>query len=314
MTNLSSSFKNDPNLDSFQPLGFDFPSFHQETSEFAEKSMNFDDFIFSDAHLSLNCCSSLENQCSSEERSLYFIQPNLIKEDKINKSIEKIVKPVFLTKKTKGRGKNNNKKQIRKRKTHVKYAFDNVLTKIQVHFLNFLVDFANDALKHIIKDRKYYFRKLNYNFKRNIKYNHFNELKTLKIKEILSQDISNKYKLTSKETNKEIILRVTTFSNWLKAFFDIDYLKAFNIYYNKLKPLKKVIFQGIEINLSSQTKSFNNLLKNNKEMKDIIITAVQDVYFNGNKNLTEKFSVEKYTEEKKNNYMNLNTDLNQKIH
>lgn len=314
MQHLSSSFKNDLNLDSFQPPGFDFPSFHQETSEFAEKSMNFDDFIFFDSHLSLNCCSSLENQCSSEERSLYFIHPNLIKEDKINKSIEKIVKPVFLTKKTKGRGKNNNKKQIRKRKTHVKYAFDNVLTKIQVHFLNFLVDFANDALKHTIKDRKYYFRKLNYNFKRNIKYNHFNELKTLKIKEILSQDISNKYKLTPKETNKEIILRVTIFSNWLKAFFDIDYLKAFSIYYNKLKPLKKVIFQGIEINLSSQTKSFNNLLKNNKEMKDIIITAVQDVYFNGNKNLTEKFSVEKYTEEKKNNYMNLNNDLNQKVH
>jgi len=311
MLHLSSSFKNDPNLDSFQPLAFDFPSFHQETSEFAEKSMNFEDLIFFDAHLSLNCCSSLENQCSSEERSLYFIQPNLIKEDKINKSIEKIVKPVFLTKK---RGKNNNKKQIRKRKTHLKYAFDNVLVKIQVHFLNFLVDFANDALKHIIKDRKYYFCKLNYNFKRNIKYNHFNELKKLKIKEILSQDISNKYKLTSKETNKEIISHVTTFSNWLKAFFDIDYLKAFNIYYNKLKPLKKVIFQGIEINLSSQTKSFNNLLKNNKEMKDIIITAVQDVYFNGNKNLTEKFSVEKYTEEKKNNYMNLNNDLNQKVH
>ena len=273
--------------------------------------MNFDDLIFFDSHLPLNCCSSLENQCSSEERSLYFIQPNLIKEDKINKSIEKIVKPVFLTKK---RGKNTNKKQIRKRKTHVKYALDNVLVKIQVHFLNFLVDFANDALKHTIKDRKYYFLKLNYNFKRNIKYNHFNELKKLKIKEILSQDISNKYKLNSKETNKEIISHVTTFSNWLKAFFDIDYLKAFSIYYNKLKPLKKVIFQGIEINLSSQTKSFNNLLKNNKEMKDIIITAVQDVYFNGNKNLTEKFSVEKYTEEKKSNYMNLNNDLNQKVH
>ena len=182
MLHLSSSFKNDPNLDSFQPPAFDFPSFHQETSEFAEKSMNFDDLIFFDSHLPLNCCSSLENQCSSEERSLYFIQPNLIKEDKINKSIEKIVKPVFLTKK---RGKNTNKKQIRKRKTHVKYALDNVLVKIQVHFLNFLVDFANDALKHIIKDRKYYFRKLNYNFKRNIKYNHFNELKTLKIKKIL---------------------------------------------------------------------------------------------------------------------------------
>ncbi len=49
-------------------------------------------------------------------------------------------------------------------------------------------------------------------------------------------------------------------------------------------------------------------------MKDIIITTVQDVYFNGNKNLTEKFSVEKYTEEKKSNYMNLNNDLNQKVH
>ena len=41
-------------------------------------------------------------------------------------------------------------------------AFDNILTKIQIHFINFVTDFVNDALKLIIKKQKQYFRKINY--------------------------------------------------------------------------------------------------------------------------------------------------------
>jgi hypothetical protein len=38
----------------------------------------------------------------------------------------------------------------RKRKNHSKSDFDNIITKIQVHFLNFFISFANDAVKCIL--------------------------------------------------------------------------------------------------------------------------------------------------------------------
>ena len=79
------------------------------------------------------------------------------------------------------------------------------------------------------------------------------------------------------------------------------YLKLFSIYYNKLKPLKKVTFKDKVIYLSSNTKSFYYLLKKNKEIKDIIISTAKDAYFNGQDDYTDKFIVTKIDEDIKEN-------------
>lgn len=201
---------------------------------------------------------------------------------------------LFKIEKNKKRGR----KSMKKKKFHLKSDFDNVLTKIQIHFLNFLINISNDVLKATLTDNNLHFKHINYNFKKQITYEHIKYLKTVPIKVLLEKDISSKYRKYSKDFNSKILQQVIPSSKWLEEFFNMKYLSLFRIYYNNCKPLKQINFNGKNINLSLNTKSFYNLLKKNriKLMRAKIISTAQDAYFDGYKNMDAKFHVIK-TEE-----------------
>ena len=76
---------------------------------------------------------------------------------------------------------------------HRSDSFDNLLRKIQVHFLNFLIDFCNDALKTEYENSDYTFKQIKYyKVKEEIKYSYLKNLKHCSIKDILNFDISSK--------------------------------------------------------------------------------------------------------------------------
>ena len=201
---------------------------------------------------------------------------------------------LFKIEKNKKRGR----KSMKKKKFHLKSDFDNVLTKIQIHFLNFLINISNDVLKATLTKNNLHFKHINYNFKKKITYEHIKYLKTVPIKVLLEKDISSKYRKYSKDFNSKILQQVIPSSKWLEEFFNMKYLSLFRIYYNNCKPLKQINFNGKNINLSLNTKSFFNLLKKNriKLMRAKIISTAQDAYFDGYKNMDAKFHVIK-TEE-----------------
>ena len=201
---------------------------------------------------------------------------------------------LFKIEKNKKRGRKSRKKK----KFHLKSDFDNVLTKIQIHFLNFLINVSNDVLKATLTKNNLHFKHINYNFKKKITYEHIKYLKTVPIKVLLEKDISSKYRKYSKDFNSKILQQVIPSSKWLEEFFNMKYLSLFRIYYNNCKPLKQINFNGKNINLSLNTKSFFNLLKKNriKLMRAKIISTAQDAYFDGYKNMDAKFHVIK-TEE-----------------
>ena len=201
---------------------------------------------------------------------------------------------LFKIEKNKKRGR----KSMKKKKFHLKSDFDNVLTKIQIHFLNFLINVSNDVLKATLTKNNLHFKHINYNFKKQITYEHIKYLKTVPIKVLLEKDISSKYRKYSKDFNSKILQQVIPSSKWLEEFFNMKYLSLFRIYYNNCKPLKQINFNGKNINLSLNTKSFFNLLKKNriKLMRTKIISTAQDAYFDGYKNMDAKFHVIK-TEE-----------------
>ena len=201
---------------------------------------------------------------------------------------------LFKIEKNKKRGRKSRKKK----KFHLKSDFDNVLTKIQIHFLNFLINISNDVLKATLTKNNLHFKHINYNFKKQITYEHIKYLKTVPIKVLLEKDISSKYRKYSKDFNSKILQQVIPSSKWLEEFFNMKYLSLFRIYYNNCKPLKQINFNGKNINLSLNTKSFFNLLKKNriKLMRAKIISTAQDAYFDGYKNMDAKFHVIK-TEE-----------------
>ena len=173
-----------------------------------------------------------------------------------------------------------------KKKTHGKCDFDNLERKIQVHFLNFLINFCNDALKLEFgyTSNKFSFKKINYSDKTTINYKQTSYLKNLKIKDILNFKISNKYSKSDESANKDLLKRVTGTSIWLDKIFEMKYLQLFNYYYNECEPLNKIFIENKDISLSSKTKSFFCLLEKNIDLKNELINTVKNIYFNGNNN------------------------------
>ena len=87
---------------------------------------------------------------------------------------------------------NNKKKQKR---THNASDYDNILRKIQVHFLTFVVNFINEILSNINPENKELrFQNLSYDIKKNVKHSYVEELKNSKLGEILPQKASSKFK------------------------------------------------------------------------------------------------------------------------
>ena len=61
--------------------------------------------------------------------------------------------------------------------------------------------------------------------------------------------------------------------------FSMNYLEMFKYYYNDEKPLKKLVFEGKEIVLSSKTKSFSYFLDKYANLTEKIIDTTKIVYF-----------------------------------
>ena len=148
-----------------------------------------------------------------------------------------------------------------KKKRHSSNAKDNILSKIHIHFLNFLVNFANDAIKTTItvnEKKKFEFKYIDHRIKKQISRIHLKNFITKQIKDILQLRISNKYRKFSKDKdyNQNIYNEVIAKSYWLKKLFDMNYLDAFKLYYNNCKPLASFEFEGKVVNFSEETESF----------------------------------------------------------
>ena len=215
-----------------------------------------------------------ENLIASSYNEPYLaLEPeNDVLKDKI---ITKIGK--FQIEKKKDRGKQS--KLSRKRK-HEKTSLDNLLTKVQVHFFSFIIDISNDALftEFNIKNNDN-FKEIDYRFKRKINYSSFEIYKNGSIKNILKLEISPKYKNYCKDHNEKLLNKVISLSNWLNHFFNMNYLKLFDYYYNNQKPLNKFCFEGKEIKLSKNIKTFSNLLEKNSDNKHELIQIVKEIYY-----------------------------------
>ena len=142
---------------------------------------------------------------------------------------------------------------------------DNIRTKIQVHFLNFIVDFFNDIINDLLNKKKY-FPKFAYSTKNNVKYEYTEQLKQSVIKDIFEKlQISRKYKKNVTPNMKQK-LSILTKNESLDDLLKINYLMFFLIYYNNNKPLYEVKINEKTIKLSNQTKSCYFLI--NKYKKD----------------------------------------------
>ena len=212
------------------------------------------------------------------------------------KKIEFIIKKLLKEKRGRKVKQHKNNEYINKtnnKRKHISKDFDNLQTKIQVNFITFIVDISNDALlaEFGIKNKKYNFKDISYDIKKKVSFKFCDKLKNSIIKDILSEEISPKYKICDdKNINMKILNEVCEKSKWLNEFFNMKYLKLFEIYYNNKKPLKSFIFNHKNIVLSSKTKSFFDLLLKNKDDETELIETANSVYFYGYNRLIGKGS------------------------
>lgn len=207
-------------------------------------------------------------------------------------------KKLFKTKELKKRGKQKEQKSFLGKK-HSREDFDNILTKIQVNFITFLINIANDValtefdsvyLKNLVKDTfkiksptEFVFKHIGYKTKKQINYQYIMKIIQNPIKDLIILDISPKYASLKScpKYNKILYEKLAEKSEWFSEFFDMKFIDAFvEYYYNMKKALNKIEFKGKTIDISADTKSFYYLLKENENLSESMINVANNVYLN----------------------------------
>ena len=221
---------------------------------------------------------------SNENKSTFNTTKSISQEKLIFETFEenKTKKISFRTILHRKRGRKIIKKQEKsnKRRIHGSSDFDNVQRKIQVHFINFLIRLANDAIKTFLgKNSKYIFKDIKYELKKVVSHKYIEHLKQCKFSDIIQMEVSQKIKSYEDYSNKETYLEICKISPELKELFEKKYIYIFQKLYLGLKKNQNIIdFDGLKISLSPYTKGFPTLLKKNEFGKEKFDNVIQDVY------------------------------------
>ena len=213
----------------------------------------------------------------------------LIKEVKPLQEKEKPKNGPFNIKTYKKRGRkksviNDNNEKKTKRKIHCKNDDDNILIKIQVHFLTFVIKITNDIIKQYLKENKSNFLPIDYKYKKNITLDYITELKSKSIKDILQNKPSPKCRNYKEDYNihnyKNLLEKIKQDKtlNWINDFFNLKYLELFDLYYTNDKK-KYFVFKNNIINLSNKTESFCDLIEKNQNAKERFKKIISEKYF-----------------------------------
>ena len=179
---------------------------------------------------------------------------------KINVSSPSLNESTLLTKKRRGRQTTN-----KNGKAHDKNSTDNLLRKIQVHYMTFIICFINEILNQLNYQQT--FLKLDYEYKKNVSKKFSDLLKNKNLSDIICNKISNKYKKEDINKNKIIYEQIKD-DLIFKNLFKENYLEFFkNIYYksvNKINLIKYGLNKEI-ILPKNKVKMFKDLIEEKTE-------------------------------------------------
>ena len=165
-----------------------------------------------------------------------------------------------------------------KRKFSRKYDKDDIIRKIKVNYIKFIIDLLNQILfikKRLTKNNKYFnlkFYYLDYEYSKNIKKDCLDNLVNLTIENVIISNISGKYKNIKSNSNEETCKIIKQEKELKEIAIILDQKFPFffeKLYVEKKKSkcnLKELGLMDLEIDLS-KIQLFEDLLSKNKENK-----------------------------------------------
>ena len=164
------------------------------------------------------------------------------------------------------------------KKIHDRNEKDNIITKIQIHYRNFLISFINEVIQKVIFEdcyiskrfdkilnlKEYLFNKIDHHFKSNTKREDMQFAESLKIKELISPSVALCKKYNIENKNKYIMEKIEALNNpILNQLLNNKYLVFFDLYYNGKRNINiKEGLYSIDLELSHKIKLFNDLIGN----------------------------------------------------
>lgn len=203
------------------------------------------------------------NQTNFQSKKTEEIKENKFKKSLFNSYIDsqkiKNKNNHFLSKKR--------RKQDSNKRIHSAGDDDNILRKIQVHFLSFIINYTNDVISTFFKDKSIpRFKNLDYKIKKTVNHRFVENLKSQKIGDILQLKVSPKMKINDETVNKNIYNIVWEKCPSIHDYLRQNYLSLFKQYYYNNNKIFEV--NGTVIKLSVKTKTFTDLIIKNFQYKE----------------------------------------------
>jgi hypothetical protein len=282
--NMTDSYSFDFNIENY----LDLDEKENDTDIVKEKYLNKKDDYFSSVPMNDNS-QQKDFITNINQINIKTSITSRVPDYKVNENKEpndkKAKKNLFIAMKKKKRGK----KPTKTKRIHSKDTIDLVEDKLQVNYINYLVDLGNDMIKssnNLNTSEK--FLKIKYEEKKK-------SYKPKDIRKLLYNDI---FKLTISNTNKKKLIKGKTNEKMyeiickelpiLKEIFDLRYSYIFQNYY--LKNLREFNLNGLDIKLSEETKTYNDLLQKdqNYNIKNVFEKVINRFYcYKSSKNEAE---------------------------
>jgi hypothetical protein len=180
-------------------------------------------------------------------------------------------------------GRKRKRQLIDGEKIHDKHAADNILTKIHVHYMAFILNAVNELLNYLGYPLK--FIDIDYKNKKDLTKKKFSVLKNTSIGQILCQKVSSKFRKQSKQNlfKNNIIFNQVSKNKIVNDFLSQKYIELFKDYYFSNK--RNFNENGVNFQFSEKVKTFENLLSkiekydDKDEYKQKIYEVIKKYYF-----------------------------------
>ena len=159
-------------------------------------------------------------------------------------------------------------------KRHTASDDDNILRKIQVQYISFIIHCSNDVVSFFVDDytNNPCFKDVDYELKKVVNHEKVESLKEKTIGDIIQFDITPKIKKKEKNENEKSLKLILKKCPSLQKYFKTNYLEFFKKYYKNENDYLEVNGQIIPFSDKTKTKTFSSLIekKKNNNLKERI--------------------------------------------